>query len=108
MIELKTGYKVVWKDGDIGLVMNGFAGSYGTRRDVIVFGDNWAKVGEVKEGKITTVYKSSAYNILLDGKLAIHENDELIWELKKETMIDVDGKEYSTETIKKALQEYVK
>ena len=25
MIELKTGYKVVWKDGSIGLVMENFA-----------------------------------------------------------------------------------
>ena len=33
---------------------------------------------------------------------------ELVEKAKKEEMIEVDGKEYSTSTIKKALQEYVK
>ena len=108
MIELKTGYKVVWKDGDIGLVMENFADGH-DREDVIVFSPyGWSRFDELEEGSIKEVYQTMAYCTFTNGRLEINKDDKLIWELKKEKMIDVDGKEYSTETIKKALQEYVK
>lgn len=105
MIELKTGYKVVHSTGEIGIVIRDFHGTSGVNDRIVYANGGW---NTLSAADITEVFKTHPCDALSPNGLEIHEDDKRIFPTKKEKMIEIDGKEYSTETIKKALQEYVK
>lgn len=111
--DLKTGMVVENKKGELSLVMRDtevgdiFAGSGCDNEFWCPFRSFDESLNNKDTGRYDIVKVYSVNNVCNISAAKVSSNNrELIWE--REETVEIDGKEYSESTVKKALQEYVK
>ena len=108
--ELKTGMRVKWESGDMGIAMIGID----MKSDLIMQGTAYAQLldynndltSNCNNDDIIAIYNPPSFNYqFLDYK----KHGELIWELEQEKIaIELDGVEYSESTLRSLIKKATK